>query len=455
MKKKISLIIDGRKINAFAGENLLQVARDNGIDIPGLCYHKKLTPTGACRLCVTKIEGTRGLTMACTVQVQDGMVVTAFDDELEKNRKHTLDYLLAEHNDEPLKLKNDELAVLAARYGLDNYENRKYPSVWKEMNYPKDDSSPVLAYDASKCIKCFRCIKACDEVQGKNILSFTDRGLGSYIIAGFDHWVGSECDGCGECVQLCPTEALTEKPHATAVQSGSIDKKVITTCPYCGVGCQLELWVKDNTIVRANGVEGVSPNDGRLCVKGRFGYDFVRDDRRLTMPLIKRNGVFEEASWDEALTLIAEKFNAVRDEFGGNALAGYASAKCTNEDNYLFQKLFRVVFGTNNIDYCTRLCHASTVTAMLKAIGDGAGSNSIEDFETTDCLFVTGNNIIETHPITATYVKRGVAKGMKVIVVDPKWTPLVKYANIWLQPKLGTDVALINGLMGERLHLVP
>ncbi len=447
MKKKISLIIDGRKINAFAGENLLQVARDNGIDIPGLCYHKKLTPTGACRLCVTKIEGTRGLTMACTVQVQDGMVVTAFDDELEKNRKHTLDYLLAEHNDEPLKLKNDELAVLAARYGLDNYENRKYPSVWKEMNYPKDDSSPVLAYDASKCIKCFRCIKACDEVQGKNILSFTDRGLGSYIIAGFDHWVGSECDGCGECVQLCPTEALTEKPHATAVQSGSIDKKVITTCPYCGVGCQLELWVKDNTIVRANGVEGVSPNDGRLCVKGRFGYDFVRDDRRLTMPLIKRNGVFEEASWDEALTLIAEKFNAVRDEFGGNALAGYASAKCTNEDNYLFQKLFRVVFGTNNIDYCTRLCHASTVTAMLKAIGDGAGSNSIEDFETTDCLFVTGNNIIETHPITATYVKRGVAKGMKVIVVDPKWTPLVKYANIWLQPKLGTDVALINGLM--------
>jgi len=447
MKKKITLTIDGKKVEAVAGSNLLQVARDNGFDIPGLCYHKKLTPTGACRLCVTKIEGMRGLTMSCTVQVQDGMNVIAFDEELEKNRKHTLDYLLSEHNDNQQNSKRDELWDLAVKYGLDDRNNRKFPSVWKQMNYPVDDSSPVLTYDASRCIKCFRCIKACDEVQGKNILNFADRGLGSYIIAGFDHWAGSECDGCGECIQLCPTEAIVEKPHADKIDVRKSIEKITTTCPYCGVGCQLELWVKDGQIVRATGVEGVSPNDGRLCVKGRFGYDFVHDKRRLTKPLIKRNGKFEEASWDEALTLIAENFSSIKNIYGGNALAGYASAKCTNEDNYLFQKFFRTVFGTNNIDYCTRLCHASTVTAMLKAIGDGAGSNSIEDFETTDCLFVTGNNIIETHPITATYVKRGAAKGMKIIVVDPKWTPLVKYADIWLQPKLGTDVALINGLM--------
>ena len=447
MKNIITLTIDGKKVEADAGSNLLQVARDNGFDIPGLCYHKKLSPTGACRLCVTKIEGMRGLTMSCTVQVQDGMNVIAFDEELEKNRKHTLDYLLSEHNDNQQYTKRDELWDLAVKYGLDDEKNRKYPSVWKQMNYPVDDSSPVLTYDASKCIKCFRCIKACDEVQGKNILNFADRGLGSYIIAGFDHWAGSECDGCGECIQLCPTEAIVEKPHADKIDVRKSIEKITTTCPYCGVGCQLELWVKDDQIVRATGVEGVSPNDGRLCVKGRFGYDFVHDKRRLTKPLIKRNGKFEEASWDEALTLIAENFSSIKNIYGGNALAGYASAKCTNEDNYLFQKFFRTVFGTNNIDYCTRLCHASTVTAMLKAIGDGAGSNSIEDFETTDCLFVTGNNIIETHPITATYVKRGAAKGMKIIVVDPKWTPLVKYADIWLQPKLGTDVALINGLM--------
>lgn len=447
MRNMINLTIDGKPIRAYAGENLLQVARDNGIDIPGLCYHKKLTPTGACRLCVTKIEGMRGLTMACTVNVHDGMVVTAFDDELEKNRKHTLDYLLSEHNDENRNVTSDELLELAERYNLKDPANRKYPPVWKALNYPVDDSSPVLTYDASKCIKCFRCIKACDEVQGKNVLSFSDRGITSHIIAGFDNWEGSECDGCGECIQLCPTEALVEKPYIDEFNLCEIERKVTTTCPYCGVGCQLDLWVQDGKIVRVTGVEGVSPNDGRLCVKGRFGYEFVHHKERLTTPLIKRNGEFIKASWEEALSLIGKKMTSIKQNFGSNAIAGYASAKCTNEDNYLFQKLFRVAMGTNNIDYCTRLCHASTVTAMLKAIGDGAGSNSIEDFETTDCLFVTGNNIIETHPITATYVKRGRAKGMNIIVVDPRWTPLVKYADIWLQPKLGTDVALINGLM--------
>jgi len=215
------------------------------------------------------------------------------------------------------------------------------------------------------------------------------------------------------------------------------------------VGCQIELLVQNGKIVRSNGVEGVSPNDGRLCVKGRFGYEFVHSSDRLTVPLIRKNGELVEATWDEAFTLIATKFNELKEKYGPDSLAGYASAKCTNEDNYIFQKFIRTVFGTNNIDYCTRLCHASTVTAMLKSIGDGAGSNSIEDFETTDCLVVTGNNIIETHPITATYVKRGAARGMKIIVIDPKWTPLVPYATIWLQPRLGTDVALLNGMVRE------
>ncbi|MEE4115777.1 MAG: formate dehydrogenase subunit alpha [Marinilabiliaceae bacterium] len=449
MTKLVNIKIDGKNIKASEGANLLQVARDKGFDIPGLCYHRKLTPTGACRLCVTKIEGQRGLVMSCTVSVREGLVVTAFDDELESVRKRTLDYLLAEHNDSEDGTYRDELWELAGKYQLREHSKRMYPNIHIDLDYKIDDSSPVLTYDASKCIKCFRCIKACDEVQGKNILSFSERGIGSYIVAGFGKWGESECDGCGECIQLCPTGAIVEKPHRSVIELSNIDRKVKTTCPYCGVGCQIEALVQNNRIVRINGVEGVSPNDGRLCIKGRFGYDYVGSKERLTKPLIKKDGVFVESEWDEALDLIAGKFGEIKKNHGPAALAGYASAKCTNEDNYIFQKFIRMVFGNNNVDYCTRLCHASTVTAMLKSIGDGAGSNSIEDFETTDCLFVTGNNIIETHPITATYVKAGKARGNKIIVCDPKWTPLVKYADIWLQPRLGTDVALLNGMIRQ------
>ncbi|HOP04770.1 MAG TPA: formate dehydrogenase subunit alpha [Tenuifilaceae bacterium] len=443
----VTITIDNKTIHAPEGANLLQVARDSGFNIPGLCYHQKLTPTGACRLCLVKIEGMRGLVASCSVKVTEGLKVTAFDEELEQTRKFLIDYLLSEHDESFDGTYPDELKELISQYGLEDKNSRYFKPVWQKLGFKKDDTSPVLTYDPNKCIKCFRCIKACAEVQGKNVLSFDERGIHSFIIAGNGVWNESECDGCGECIQLCPTGAIVEKPNRETLKLDKIEKKVQTTCPYCGVGCQIELLVQDGKIVRSNGVEGVSPNDGRLCVKGRFGYEFVHSPDRLTKPLIKRNGKFEEATWDEAINLIATKFGEIKEKYGPDSLAGYASAKCTNEDNYLFQKFIRTVFGTNNIDYCTRLCHASTVTAMLKSMGDGAGSNPIEDFETVDCLFVTGNNIIETHPITATYVKRGAANGQKIIVVDPRWTPLVRFATVWLQPKLGTDVALLNGLV--------
>ncbi len=447
MKKEITISIDGRSIKTVKGENLLQVARLNGIMIPGLCFHPKISPTGACRLCLCKIEGMKGLIASCAVKVTEGMMVTAFDEELEESRRIMLDYLLSEHNEEYSPCYEDEFRDLKIKYGLEDPSLRRFTPVWKELDYPVDDSSPVLTYDASKCIKCFRCIKACDEVQGKNVLSFTNRGMTSYIVAGLENWKDSECDGCGECIQLCPTGAIVEKPHRDKVDLSKVEKNVVTTCPYCGVGCQIELLVSNGRIVRSNGVEGVPPNDGRLCVKGRFGYDFVHSSERLTTPLVKKNGKFEKVSWDEALDLVAEKFKEIIAKYGNSALAGYSSAKCTNEENYLFQKFVRVVFGNNNVDYCTRLCHASTVVAMLRSIGDGAGSNSIEDYVKAGCIMVTGNNMIETHPVTATFVKEGKRRGARLVVIDPKWTPLVKYADIWLQPRLGTDVALLNGMI--------
>ncbi|MFO7850229.1 MAG: formate dehydrogenase subunit alpha [Spirochaetia bacterium] len=454
MAELVSFTIDGKEIQAPKGANLLQTAHENDIDIPSLCYHPAVTSNGACRMCIVKVEGRRGLVTACTTAVEEGMIVDAFDEEVEELRKSTLELLLAEHDFDCAVCDKDgecELQDLAYRYELGVTKNRTIPSIVGSVILPKDNSSPVLIYDAKKCIRCERCVRACTEVQGKSVLSLIHRGEKAFISPEFGQWKKSSCDGCGECVQLCPTGALTEKALVERVRPFDIERKVRTTCVYCGVGCQMDLWIKKDKIVKVRGAVE-EPNYGRLCVKGRFGYEFVANKERLTQPLVKKNGVFEPVSWDEALGLVAEKFSGIKRDYGSEALAGLASAKCTNEENYVFQKFVRSVFGTNSVDHCARLCHAPTVAGLGAAFGSGAMTNSIGELAGADCILVTGSNVTETHPVTATYIKNAVSRGAKLVVIDPRRIDLAKKADLHLRQRPGSDVAWINGLLNVIIH---
>lgn len=444
----IELTIDGERVVGKAGQTILEVAEENGVHIPTLCRHPRLPIEGACRVCVVEIEGAPRLEASCAMPIREGLLVQTKSERVVRARRMVVELLLARHRSDCITCESNgrcELQDLA--YELE-IEMEDLGFEVQEPDDQLDESSPAIVRDSSKCVLCGRCVGVCQYGRIENVLGFIERGCDVKVASGLNQpLIETDCTHCGECVQVCPTGALLEKQSKFKGRWWELER-VETTCPYCGVGCAIELYVKDGRIIKVRGAESGAENKGSLCVKGRFGYDWINSPERLTTPLIKRDDVFESASWDEALDLVASKFLELKEMYGGRALAGLASAKCTNEENYLFQKFVRTCFGSNNVDHCARLCHAPTVVGLMGAFGSGAMTNSIEELPGADVIFVTGSNTTENHPVIAMYIKQAVAeKGVKLIVADPRRIDLVDHADIWLRQKGGTDVALLNGLM--------
>lgn len=464
MPQTLEFQLDGQKVEAYEGETILQAAKRAGVDIPHLCYTEGLRPDGNCRACVVEIKGERVLAPSCCRAATAGMEVQACSDRAVKSQKMVVEMLLSDMPDEGYKWndaeggtgQHGELTEWADRLGI---EVRPELKALRREQPQADVSHPAMAVNLDACIQCNRCVRACREEQVNDVIGYAMRGGDSKIVFDLDDPMGdSTCVACGECVQACPTGALMPK---TQVGSQVVDRKVDSVCPFCGVGCLITYNVKDEKIVSVDGRDGPA-NHGRLCVKGRFGFDYAHHPQRLTKPLIRKPGipksiddgqplnwseVFREATWEEALELAGGKLAQLRDTYGPKSLAGFGSAKGSNEEAYLFQKLVRAGFGSNNVDHCTRLCHASSVAALLEGVGSGAVSNQVNDVENAEMIFIIGSNPTANHPVAATWMKNAAKRGAKIVLADPRRTDISKHAWRTLQFKADTDVAMLNALI--------
>ncbi len=442
----VKVTINGKEVEVEKGKTILDACKIAGIEVPTLCHHESLTPTGACRICVVEVEGARTLVPACSFVVTDGMKIFTDTQRVIAARKMVLELLLSAHPLDCLTCEKSgdcKLQDYAYKYGVkgDRFHGEKY-------NYPIDDTNPFFIRDYNKCILCGRCVRVCEEVQGQSAIEFIYRGFSAKIGTPFDGPLqDSTCVFCGQCVNICPVGALVEKSRIGKGREWEF-KKVKTVCSYCGVGCNLILHVKDGKIAKVTGDWESPVNKGRTCVKGKFGFDYVESEDRLKKPLIKEGGEFKETSWENALSIVEKRLKEIKEKYGPDSIGVLSSAKVTNEENYLAQKFARAAIGTNNVDHCARLCHASTVAGLAAAFGSGAMTNSIDDIKEADCILVIGSNTTETHPVIALEVKEAVRKlGKKLIVCDPRRIELVDLADIWINQRPGTDVALINGMM--------
>ena len=465
MADKITIELDGRQVEAEAGETIWQVAQRHGTSIPHLCWHPApgYRADGNCRACMVEVEGERVLAASCQRKATAGMKVKTASERAKKSREMVFELLMA---DQPEREGSHDPASKFWNWveAMGVTTTRRFP---KDDRPVADVTHSAIAVNLDACINCGLCVRACREVQANDVIGMAFRGHGSKVVFDFDQGMGhSTCVACGECVQVCPTGALMEKSllDDAGKRINYETKSVDTLCPYCGVGCQTKVHVKDNKILYVDGRDGPS-NNNRLCVKGRFGFDYIHHPDRLKTPLIRRDGVakdanmqirreeigkyFREATWEEALARAASGLKSIHDRDGGDAIAGFGSAKGSNEEAYLFQKLIRQGFGTNNVDHCTRLCHASSVAALMEGINSGAVTAPFTAAKDADCIIVIGARPAENHPVAATYLKNAARRGANLIVMDPRGQNqgIARYASHTLQFKPGRDVALLNAML--------
>ena len=461
-QKTVTIKLDGKDISVPEGATIWEAAQAQGTLIPHLCHKPEpgYRSDGNCRACMVEIEGERVLAASCIRPVQDGMVVNTASERAEKSRALVVELLAADQPDQPHDASSHFLDMAA----LNGVSESRFPAR-DACHVPLlDDSHVAMSVNLDACIHCNLCVRACREVQVNDVIGMAGRGLDAQIVFDMNDPMGqSTCVACGECVQACPTGALMPASVLDDAQHGDskdFDREVQSVCPYCGVGCQLSFKIKDDEIKYVEGVNGPA-NENRLCVKGRFGFDYVHHDHRLTKPLIRRDDApakglnvdpanplthFREASWEEALDVAANGFIKHRD-ISGKRIAGFGSAKCSNEEAYLFQKMIRQGFGHNNVDHCTRLCHASSVAALLENVGSAAVTATFNEIENADVAIVIGANPTENHPVAATYFKQFAKRGGKLIVMDPRGQGLKRHAAHMLQFRPGADVSMLNAIM--------
>ncbi len=436
-------IIDGETILSF-------VKRHLGTDlVPTLCDAPNLDPFGACRVCSVDVslvkDGPAKSQASCHTPVIPNSFIYTHSDRITKLRKNIIELVLTDHPLDCLTCEvnnNCELQTVAAKVGV---RDVRYPEGKNHLDRKKDLSHPYMTSDLSKCINCFRCVRACDEVQGEFVLSMAGRGFDSHIVKSFENsFFDSDCVSCGACAQACPTSAISDVFESKSIVA---DKKVRTVCTYCGVGCNLDVAVLNGKVKSIQAPYDAEVNQGHTCLKGRFAFSFYNHPDRIRTPLIRKNGILEPATWDEAYDFIAEKLTAIKQKHGPDSIAGISSARCTNEENYLMQKFIRAVIGTNNIDCCARVCHSPTALGMQKSFGTGAATNSVDDIKYTDCILVIGANPTDAHPVTGAKLKQHALKGKTTIVVDPRRTEIARFATYHLQLQPGTNVALLNMML--------